>query len=732
MEIKRNVMNKRAVVLLLCVLMIFVVLVGRFIFIQTSKEVNGTDLEALGKDRWTRSQVLKGVRGTIYDRSGGVLATELNSYTAYAILDEGQRSYVKDPQATAEKLSPYVNMPVDELTSLLSSDRFQVELGSGAKNMTHERMEEISALQLEGIFFREEPRRYYPKQTYASHVIGYTERDMATARMGLERSLDEQLRPTDGLIQYQSDRKGIPLPDPKQNITPAKNGHDVYLTLDSNIQTALDQVMTKVEEEYEPEKMIAIVADPKTGEILAMSNRPSFNPNHYEDITNYTNYAVSDRFEPGSTVKMFTLAAAIEEGVYNGEDTYQSGRYQIGPDSIPDHNGGRGWGVITYNEGLLRSSNVAFSKIALEVLGREKLYEYWQRFGFYEPTGIDLPNEADSLIADQYRIDAATTALGQGTALTPIQQVQAATAIANGGKMMKPYIIDHIVDPNTNTVVKKNEPEVVGEPISAETAAEVIDLLEQVVTSPAGTGRPYYLEGFNVVGKTGTAQIRNDDGSIIRGHGENIFSFLGMAPKEDPRVIVYVAVKRPHIENYEVGSEPTAMIFNTIMKHSLQYLNITPTMEEIEEEIATSYVTKQYVGQSLAAVQQEITAEGLEPIILGDGGTIAAQQPAAGKGILPGEKVMLRTNSEQAVMPDMTGWSNRDVRKFAEVMGMRPTIFGHGYVTTQNIEPGRAIKEGDFFVIELATPSREGEAQESEELDEAGEAEQEEQENQAE
>ncbi len=252
MEIKRSVTNKRAVALLLIVMTVFIILLGRIIYIQTAKEINGQDLQAMGEERWTRSQVLEGTRGTIYDRSGSALAQELNSYTAYAILNKEQSLHVKDPEETAKRLSPYIEMPEDELVRLLSSDRFQVELGSGAKNITHERMKEIRDLNLEGIFFRQEPRRYYPKQTYASHVIGYTERDMATSRMGIERSLDEQLRGEDGSIQYQSDRKGIPLPDPNRHMTPAKNGYDVYLTLDSNIQTALEQVMTKVEEEYEP------------------------------------------------------------------------------------------------------------------------------------------------------------------------------------------------------------------------------------------------------------------------------------------------------------------------------------------------------------------------------------------------------------------------------------------------------------------------------------------------
>ncbi len=533
MEIKRAVTNVRAVVLFAIFIVLFSILLGRVLFIQVSKEVNGQELEALAEQNWGKTKPIKGKRGTIYDRNGGALAQEVNSYTVFAVLNKDFESYVKDPAETAKALAPLINTDESELEKWLSSpDRFQVELGSGSRNLSYAQMKEIEALELPGIYFHVEPKRYYPKHTYASHVIGYMDRNEGKAVMGLERSLAEQLKPKDGVIEYRADRKGFPLPNPNQHITPANDGNHIYLTLDSNIQTALEQVMTKVDEQYEPERMVAIVADPKTGQILAMSNRPSFNPNEYEQITNYMNFAISDHFEPGSTMKMFTVAAAMEEGLYNGGEYFQSGQLTIGPDTVSDHNQGLGWGEITYDEGFLRSSNVAVSKIALEKLGSEKYYEYLEKFGFGQPTGIDLPNEANSLIARGAQYDTAASAFGQGTAVTPIQQIQAATAIANGGKMMRPYVIDRIVDANTNEIIEQHEPEAAGEPISEQTADNMLDLMEKVISSSEGTGRPYYLEGFQVAGKTGTAQIRNPEGGgYLTGHGNNIFSFIGMAPK---------------------------------------------------------------------------------------------------------------------------------------------------------------------------------------------------------
>ncbi|WP_096199254.1 penicillin-binding protein [Bacillus sp. FJAT-45350] len=717
---KKTVTNVRAVTLMVVFLLGFSLLFGRLVYIQAAKEVNGEDLKQIAEERWTKKRSLEGQRGTIFDRNGSTLAQEITSYTMYAVLREDQPNHVKDPRKTAELLAPLIDVQVDDLEQrLLRNEQFQVELGPNATNMSHELMSNIVEFDLPGIFFRKEPRRYYPKQTYASHIIGYTERDMNKSRMGLELSLDEYLRGEDGFVQYQSDRKGIRLPNPNEIINPPKHGYDVYLTFDSNIQTALEQVMTKVEEEYEPERIIAIVSNPKNGQILAMSNRPSFNPNRYEEITNYINYAVSDRFEPGSTMKMFTLAAAIEEGLYNGQELFQSGTYRIGNRTISDHNRGRGWGMISYEEGMARSSNVAFSKIALEKLGPEKLYEYVDRFGLSQPTGIDLPNEATGLIANSYTIDAATTAFGQATAITPIQQVQAASAIANGGTMMKPYVIDRVVNTETGTVIEQNNPEEVGTPISEDTAKEMLHVLEQVVVSPAGTGKPYQIEGFDVVGKTGTAQIPNPNGGgYIQGQNQNIFSFLGMAPKDDPRVVVYVAVDRPKLKPVEAGSAPVSQIFNTVMKQSLQYLNITPSYTEMIEEKQEGVVLENYEGKPISSVEQELLAKGLEVIKIGNGQTIEAQQPIPNSAILEGERVLLRTDGDSYVMPMVEGWSFRDVMKLSNVMELKPNIFGSGFVFKQSVNPGAEIQKGDYIHIELEEPSTETNDAENEDEEE--------------
>lgn len=713
MQEKNKMITRRAITMMGIFALAMVLMFSRFVYIQASKEIQDVDLEDLLEDRWTQSVNLEGERGNILDRNGEVLAEEIPSYTIVAVLDDRYDFHVSDPEETAEGLAPVLEVDKEFLKNQLSRDSVQVELGPAAKNLSYEKMQEVEDLSLDGITFREDPRRYYPNQTFASHILGYTERDMSAARMGLEQSLDEYLQDEPGSIEYQTDGKSRRLANAEEYIDEPKDGSDVVLTIDARIQTAMEQTMNQVDELYEPERIMAIVANAKTGEILGMSNRPSFNPNEYEDIENFTNYSISSRFEPGSTMKMFSLAAAIEEGVYDGEEEYESGTYEIFDRTIRDHNNGEGWGEITFNEGVKRSSNVAFSKLAMEILGPEKLYEYIDRFGFRAGTGIDLPNEIEGgLIAETYPIDAATTAFGQATSISPMQQVQGAIAIANDGIMMKPYVISEIIDSDTGEPVRKTEPEEVSQPISAETAAEVRNILESSVTEEGGTGQPYAIDGFDIAGKTGTAQIPQEEGGgYITGYGQNIFSFLGMAPADDPEVVVFVAVDRPDLEVHEAGNEPVSLIFRQIMEQSLQYLDISPTeADTMENEPVSNIVIDDFTGKNAAEAAEDLGDQGIDPVVLGEGHEISAQSHEEGTNLAPDEKVFFLT--EGAVeMPDMNGWSLRTVQQFSSLMEVPIETEGVGFVSNQYPQAGTELTEDEPLQITLG-----GETEENEEL----------------
>lgn len=686
--------------------LLFFILFGRFVYLQATGVADGQVLAVEAQKRYLKKQVLEAKRGTILDRRGKVIAEDIPSYTIAAILDPDMPEHVTDPEETARKLAPLLNMDVADVERILKKDAKQVEFGPNGRGISQTVKKQIEALKLPGIIFLRDSKRFYPNGTFASYVVGYAQKDEATneveGKMGIEKQFNEQLKEKDGYVVYEGDQQGFKLPHADEQIVPPQNGKNIYLTIDQNIQTFLEDAMNTVEKQYTPKKMIAIVADPKTGAILAMSTRPSFDPNK-RNIENYFNDAIAYPYEPGSTMKIFTLAAAVNEGVFQPNETYQSGSYQIGNHRIRDHNK-VGWGTITFLEGMQRSSNVAFAKIVREKLGEDRLLQYLHRFHFHEPTGIDLPGEKVGNILYRYPIEKVTTGFGQGTSVTPIQQIQAATAIANGGKMMQPYVVDRIVDPDTGKTVAKHEPKVVDTPISKETAEKVLDILETVVTSEKGTGRPYQIEGYRVAGKTGTAQIPDPKGGYLTGHQNYIFSFLGMAPRENPRLIMYVAVQQPNISYTETGAVPVSMIFNSVMKSSLQYLNIQPTVGKKSERKEKSISLPSYVGQSVEQATASLKKQGLHVTVIGKGTKVHAQFPQAGEHVVAPDRVLLQTDGN-AVMPDLTGWSLRDAMKLAELLQLKPSFIGSGYVFRQNIAPGSVVKKNDYMIVELAKPS---------------------------
>ncbi len=718
MNKKQPYMNFGAAILFVIFGLLFFVLLFRYFSIQITGEVGGQPLAAKAQQKYGRDGVLQASRGNIFDRNGEVVAEDTAAYILVAILDKKMTTnpknpkHVTNPRKTAKELAKYIDMNESEIYKILNDgikkDRFQVEFGKEGRDITYQTKKKIEELQLPGITFRRDSKRFYPNGIFASHLVGYADRIeqedgtyKSVGKMGIEKSFNKDLTGKNGKIHYESDSWGYILPDGKDKVIPAQNGHDIYLTTDKKIQTFLEDAMNKVAKEYKPKKIIGIVADPKTGDILAMGQRPSFDPKTKEGIDKgWHNEAIETSFEPGSTMKIFTLAAAVQENVFNPNETYQSGSYQVTKKdkAIHDHNGS-GWGTITYLEGVQRSSNVAFAKIANEKLGFEKFREYLTKFGFDKPTGIELPDETSGKIQFNYPIEKITTAYGQGTAITPIQQVQAATAIANGGRMLKPQIVKKIVNHDTGETIKDTSPEVVSTPISAETASKVRDYLETVVTSPKGTGVRYKIDGYSVAGKTGTANIPGPDGKYLRGADNYIFSFLGMAPKDDPKLIVYVAVQQPDLGGTGQGALPVSAIFNPVMKNSLQYLNIQPS---IIEKAAVNKL-QELKGQSVTAAVKSLKDKGMEAVVLGNGTEVAGQMPEAGTTVLPGEKVIIQTNGDMTA-PDMNGWSLRDVMKVANIAGLKLNVKGKGYVTQQNIKPKALLRNGDFLIVDLKTP----------------------------
>ncbi|MDF1506685.1 penicillin-binding transpeptidase domain-containing protein [Robertmurraya sp. DFI.2.37] len=703
---KQPNMNVGAAILFILFCLLFFVLLFRFVSIQVTGEAAGQPLAAKAQQIYNKNGVLEAKRGTIYDRNGEVIAEDTSSYTLIAILDEKMKpNYVSDKEKTARELAKYLDLSESEILRVLSKkEKFQVEFGLAGKDISLQTKQEIEELKLPGITFIRESKRFYPNGVFSSHLIGFVEtkegESTPVGQLGLEKSLNDILTGENGSVQYASDLWGYILPNSEQKITPAKDGKDVYLTLDKKIQTFLEDALNQADEQYKPTKMVAIVADPKTGDILAMGQRPTFHPKTREGIEKtWLNEAVEVSYEPGSTMKIFTLAAALEEQVLNLNDYYESGSYKPTKDDlIRDHNK-VGWGSITYLEGFQRSSNVAIAKIVQEKLGFDKYRQYLTKFGFEDPTGIELPNETGGKIVYNYPSEKVTTGYGQGTAITPLQQIQAATAIAGDGSMLKPQIINKVVDPTTSKTIQKTEPEVVGKPISEGTAKKVREVMETVITSPKGTGyERYNIDGYEIAGKTGTANLTHQ-GAYIHGDNDYVFSFMGMAPADDPELIVYVMVQQPKVANSSEGYKPVSLIFKQVMKNSLQYLSIQPSEQQSSKTIEIPDVIGKSVENGVSALQDL----GVNAIVLGNGTEIVNQLPAKEQPLLEGEKVVIQTDGE-ITLPDLHGWSLRDVMKVANLAKLQLNITGNGYVSQQNVAAGTRLKEGDYLVVHLQSP----------------------------
>ncbi|MGM8211841.1 penicillin-binding protein [Virgibacillus sp. W0430] len=716
---KKNERTHFMTAVLICLFVcLFVLLTGRFLYIQATGEINGVSLEEWAKQKRSASYTIDAERGKIFDNIGMTLAYDRPTFRIYAIVDElysdnqKEPKHVEDSQSTAAALAPLLNMEQQEIVERIETGKekglFQVEFGKNGKALSQQLKDEIEALNLPGIQFSKESVRYYPNGMFASHIIGFARKEEGDEEIkgitGMEKVMDDILSGKQGRISYERDRYNKKLLDPNEVIQQPVDGKDIYLTMDQKIQTLLEDVMNQVDEEYEPKRITAVVMNPKTGEIIAMSNRPSYNPNNPANVQNWYNDVVSTPFEPGSTVKMFTWAAAIDAGVYNGNEWYKSGKYKIHEKISPvhDHNGGRGWGSITYDEGLQRSSNVAASKLVWEKLGPEKFLEYLKAFDLDKKTNIDLPGEVAGQILYNHPREKLTSAFGQGSTMTPIQQMKAATAIANGGKMVQPYIIKKIVDPASNEIIEEKTPNVVGEPISESTAKQVIDLLDLVVNSEKGTGKPFRLDDYSVVGKTGTAEIPNPDArGYLTGHNNYIFSFLGMAPKDDPRLMMHVSVTQPQLKPTEAGSAPVSFIFNNVMETGLHYLNIEPDKESSNNK-AETVKAPQIIGETIDIAVEKLKEIGLNYTIVGNGKSVTAMSVDPDDEVVPSDPILVIT--DQPTMPNVIGWSYRQVSQLARMTNLDVEMEGTGYVVSQSIKEGKHLDKQMKLNVKLAPP----------------------------
>ena len=679
---------------------LFVVILVKLTYVAISPKVDGIDLNTFALSRTTATKTIEASRGTIYDINNEVLATNVRSYTVIAYLDESRTSdeanpkHVVDKETTAEKLSPLINMTPKQILKLLNTKNvYQVELGPGGRNITELIKEEIEALDLPGIDFIKSTKREYPNGDFASYIIGYAKKNdegSIVGELGIEGKYNNELTGTNGKTIYQKDAYGYRIANTPEVTEEAKNGYDIYLTLDSNIQLYLENAIKEIEN-FNIDWATLTIADAKTGAIVGSTSSPSYNPNIL-NITDYNNPLVSYTYEPGSTMKIYSFMAAIEEGLYKGDELYQSGSIQVSDYNISDWNK-EGWGKITYDKGFTYSSNVA-AVLLSQKLGKEKLLDYYKKFGFGKKTGIELSNEYDGKIKFNYESELASASYGQGITTTPIQNIQALTSLSNGGTILKPYIISKIVDNEGNVVYEGKRTELT-KVVSSNTVKKMMDLMDETVNSEdtAVTGYRYHTDKLTLIGKTGTANY-TQNGKYVSGQYSTIRSFAGLFPKDDPKYIIYVSVKK-----FQGASSSLGNIIKKMVESVVTYKNLSDKDSNVDESKVINIAS--YINQGKNETVKLLEKYGLCPIVIGDGEYIINQYPSTNSSVLYGSKVFLVTNGNNITMPNVIGWTHNEINTFAKLIKINYNIDGYGKVINTNIPEGSIIDLNNDLLVEL-------------------------------
>ena len=688
----------------------------------------GEDLLDRAVDLYISEDIISSKRGSLYDRNGIALAEELKSYTLYANMNKDYGGgAVTDFETTAKALSEHIDLSAQEIQQRFEdakeNGRSQIEFGAAGRGLTYVQMTAIKELDLSGIGFNESSTRFYSNGVFASHTLGYAvydnEENRLVGHMGLELHFDELLSGQNGIIHSMRDRKGYLLPESNPVvIQEAVQGYNIQTTLDFSIQNLIEDSFDKVEEEFNPASLVGIVADAKTGEILAMSNRDTFNPN-LRDVENYYNPATQNPFEPGSTFKVYTYAAAINEGINTSYYSYPTGSIKVAGMTIGDWRTG-GWGRLSLDQGFYVSANTSILNILTNHINTNTFIDYLEAFGFGQTTGIELPGEsAGTLPRENDYTNHLTSGFGQGLLTTPIQHVQAMTAIINDGKLMQPSIVSKIEDPNTGEIIYENETTIKGNPVTAETAKKVRELMYGVVHDEKyGSGRTaYHNKDIAIAGKTGTAQIADTkNGGYLRGSNDYIYSFVGFAPYEDPEYIFYFAVQQPE-PGRTGGHGLLGEIVQNLVNNTLGQTTINSDSLSIQTEPLEMTEVGDYKNLALEDAKTNATQDGLVPILLGDGELIYNQSPSQYALTYTGSKVFLQS-ANQFKMPDLTGWTLSEVTQLATLGKLKITSEGTGIVTSQSIKVDTLTKDGMTLHVVLKEKEEiEKEEQETEEVE---------------
>jgi stage V sporulation protein D (sporulation-specific penicillin-binding protein) len=672
-------------------LIISISLIGRLAWVQL---VKAEEYRLLAFDQQNRTVSVGGRRGSIYDRKMRVLAGTASAETIVAFPRQ-----IPDKEHAAKELAEVLDMEYQRVFDLISANRAAIFVKRTVDDDTAER---VRSLGLAGISSTPESKRFYPNEKLLSQVLGFVGVDQGWS--GLELKYEDILKGIPGKLMFLSDGRGLRIPQGVQQYIPSDGGHDLVLTVDEYLQFILDREMDRAMLEFQPLRAMAVAVNPQTGEILAMTSKPDFDPNHYAQYSKETWQIapISNTFEPGSTFKLVTLATAIEQNVYNmNEGFFCSGSVRVGGHSIGCWTRSRGGhGSLNFLQVVLSSCNPGFITLGNRI-GGDTLLDYIKAFGFGMRSGVDLPGESAGIIfrAEQFGpVELATTSFGQGVSVTPLQQVMAVAAMINGGNLMQPYIVKEVRSPDGN-VVQENEPVVIRRVISPETSEQVKHIMEMVVVD--GSGKNAAVPGYRFGGKTGTAQKVGPGGRYIS--GEYIVSFLGFFPMENPEVLLYIAVDSAK-KGIQFGSQIPAPIFQRVAKDYLNYLAIAP--DNVEQQQAPPPLVKVpgITGLTLAQAAEEVDFAGLVIKPVGEGNNILEQTPKAGALVPLQTEILVYTGTErgdQVQVPSLLGKTMREAAEVLGWLGLGMESYGSGIVHSQDPMPLTLLPVGSSVTLEF-------------------------------
>ena len=655
-------------------------------------------------------------RGVIYDSSGAIIAQDVQTYDIICYLDPNrlasgdQIAYVDNPGFAAEVLAPILNMESKDIYDILTSNThlYQIELGANGRNLSKEQRDQILSIKgLNGIDFRNSYKRYYPYgEAFCPQLVGFAKSDNTgklVGRMGVEEYLDDELSGTDGFHSYQMDKNGYTLPGMYDKTIEAINGYDVYLTLDVSIQEAINTAIETTIEYKDASRVWAAVVEVKTGRILGWGQYPSFDPNNITTDDVQVNFGAQLAYEPGSVMKSIIYSAAMDMGVYDNAYfdsspycyTASTGRTYGGSGQLGCINNvdNKNWGMIPLDYGLIYSSNVATATLLSQYVGVDGYEDYIHRFHLYEKVNSDGISEVTGLTNyGNSPVDDITATYGQGSSTTMLQLLQAYTAIFGNGEMLKPYIIDKIVDPNSDTLVYKGGKKSAGTPISSETARAMQDLLRRVVSDPEGTCRHYAAKSVEVMGKTGTSEIPLDG---EYSEDENIISCMLGFPYEDPQYMVYFAYVSPKTLYYNYEVKPIPDLIDRIA--ALE--NISFDENGNGPKFIEEYDMPKLLSKKTGIAKEEFEAMDLNVIVIGDGDNVIGQYPSENSKVYSGHKVFLLTDGRNIAIPDFTGWSRKEVINYWNLSKLSIVMDGYGVAYAQSIAPYSIVDSSTTITI---------------------------------